>query len=89
MAQRAEAYIAGSLRRSREQCEGICRNTELLEKVMVDYRKDIVPELIRILDQAEHVPDSLRVTDAKSILHFAVNAKAHVACHRCALRDID
>ena len=81
MAQRAEAYIAGLLRRGGKQCERIRGNAELLEKVMVDYREDIVPELIRILDQAEHVPDIRSVTDAESILHLAVNAKAHVACH--------
>jgi hypothetical protein len=56
--------------------------------MMVDYREDIVPELIRILDQTEYVPDILGVIDAEPILHLAVNAKAHVACHPLALRDI-
>jgi hypothetical protein len=81
MAQCAEAYTASLLRRSGEECERIRGNAELLEKVMVDYREDIVPELIRILDQTEDVPDIFRVIDTESILHLAVNAKAHVACH--------
>jgi hypothetical protein len=48
---------------------------------MIDYREDVVPEPIRMLDQTKDVPDSFRVIDAKSVLHLAVNAKAHVACH--------
>src|SRR6516162_11050804 len=79
MAERAQAYVAGPLRRGREQRERIRRDAELLEEVMVDYGKDVIAETVRIFDQAEDVAHGPRVIDTDSVLHLAVNAKAHVA----------
>ena len=45
---------------------------------MVDYGKDVISEPIRIFDQTEDIPSSFRIIDAESILHLAINAKAHL-----------
>jgi len=45
---------------------------------MIDYGKDVISEPIRIFDQTEDIPSSFRIIDAESILHLAINAKAHL-----------